>query len=76
MRRSPACAPAPILAMPVILSEPVQVPLVQAAFVVPEPGALMTALIEVTPSWQDRQAIDTEPTGAVLPSRDEVPRLS
>ena len=56
---------------------PVQVPACHAASpTVPEPGALITALIEVTPSWQDRQAMDTEPTGATLPSSVDVPRLS
>ena len=66
-----------VLAPRVSRSLALQVPAVQAASpVVPEPGALITALMEVTPSWQDRQAMDTEPTGAVLPSRLDVPRLS
>src|SRR6185369_1519448 len=77
LRRSvPMLVISPALIFPAVWLAPVQAPACQAASpTVPDPGALITALIDVTPSWQDRQAIDTEPTGATLPSSVDVPRL-
>src|SRR5438874_1705718 len=77
VRSLPMLVMMPAFSAPAVWLAPDQVPACHVASpAVPEPGALITALIDVTPSWHDRQAIETEPTGATLPSSVEVPRLS
>ena len=53
---------------PLVWLAPLQIPALKVALVVPEPGSFNTESIAWVPSWHDRQAIDTEPTGAVAPS--------
>src|SRR3569623_599106 len=55
---------------------PLQMPLRKPGTCTPEPGSLMSVYMAREPSWQERQATDTEPTGSIAPSSGVVPSWS